>query len=509
LKPSGLGRSFGRSGQGLPGADREGFCEVAIREDARTRSAARVATDRDALELFAQSLCPTDEVAMEATGPAMEIARTLEPHVARVVVANVQEVRAISHTRVKSDRFDARTLAELLSAGMLEEVWVPDAETQALRRRVARRAALVRQRTRAKNEIHAALARCLLGRSPVSDLFGKQGRAWLCEQELGEEESETVSGCLRQIDFLEDEVAMIDQRLARWAAGSQDARRLMSIPGVGAGVDVTLMAAIGDISRFSPPRQLVAYLGLDPKVRQSGDEPARHGRISKRGNAQARSVLVEAAWIAVRQPGPLCAFGERIRARKGAQVTAVAVARKLACPCLAAAHYGRGLRLRAAFPRARQGTPRGTQRRGATPPETSRRPADLRKLSRARRRARARGTGRGGLPASDHRLEGNRASKNRRRRDTWARIFKAVKAASNAAGTSPNACALARRHRRPTGTVARSHATRSRDLTFIRRRSGAQSPRSRRRLSDGGFRTRRISPVKRASGLRAHSENRS
>jgi transposase len=311
----------------------QGFCEVAIREDGKTRSAGRVETGRAALELFAGSLCPTDEVVMEATGPAMEIARILEPHVARVVVANAQDVRAISHARVKSDRFDARTLAELLSAGMLEPVWVPDAETSALRRRVARRVALVRQRTRAKNEIHATLARRLLGRSPVSDLFGKQGRAWLSEQELGTEEAETVVGCLRQIDFLDGEVAMIDQKLSEWAVGSKDARRLMSTPGVGAGVAVTLMAAIGDISRFSSPRQLVAYLGLDPKVRQSGDEPARHGRISKRGNAQARSVLVEAAWVALRQPGPLCAFGERIRARKGAQVAAVALARKLACLC--------------------------------------------------------------------------------------------------------------------------------------------------------------------------------
>jgi transposase len=311
----------------------QGFCEVAIREDGKTRSAGRVASDRGALELFAGSLCPTDEVVMEATGPAMEIARILEPHVARVVVANAQDVRAISHARVKSDRFDARTLADLLSAGMLESVWVPDAETSALRRQVARRAALVRQRTRAKNEIHATLARCLLGRSPVSDLFGEQGRAWLEAQDLAEEEAETLTGCLRQIDFLDGEVAMIDRKLSEWAAGSKDARRLMSIPGVGAGVAAALMAAIGDISRFSSSRQLVAYLGLDPQVRQSGDEPARHGRISKRGNAQARSVLVEAAWIAIRQPGPLCAFGERIRARKGAQVAAVAIARKLACLC--------------------------------------------------------------------------------------------------------------------------------------------------------------------------------
>ncbi len=311
----------------------QGFCQVAIREDGKTRQAGRVETDRDAIELFAGSLCGSDEVVMEATGPAMEIARIIKPHVARVMVANAQKVRAISHARVKSDRFDARTLAELLSAGMLEPVWVPDAGTSALRRRVARRAALVRQRTRAKNEIHATLARCLLGRSPVSDLFGKKGRAWLSEQQLGIEESETVAGCLCQIDFLDTEVAAIDRKLSEWAAGSKDAKRLMSIPGVGVGVAVTLMAAIGDISRFSSPRQLVAYLGLDPKVRQSGDEPARYGRISKRGNAQARSLLVEASWAAMRQPGPLRAFGERIRARKGSQVAAVAVARKLTCLC--------------------------------------------------------------------------------------------------------------------------------------------------------------------------------
>jgi transposase len=307
------------------------FCEVAIREGTKTHSAGRVATERETLEVFAASLCPTDEVAMEATGPAMEIARILEPHVARVVVANAQEVRAISHARVKSDRFDARTLANLLGAGMLESVWVPDAETQGLRRRVARRAALVRQRTRAKNEIHAALSRSLLGRSPVADLFTAEGRAWLQAQELGEEEAETVAGCLRQIDFLDGEVAEIDCKLAKWTVSSPEAKRLMSIPGVGAGVAVTLMAAIGDVSRFSGQRQLVAYLGLDPKVRQSGEEAPRHGRISKRGNAQARSALVEAAWMTLRQPGPLRAFGERVRARRGAQVAAVAVARKLAC----------------------------------------------------------------------------------------------------------------------------------------------------------------------------------
>lgn len=306
-------------------------CEVAIHEGEKTRSAGRISTDREELELFAQSLDPSDQVVLEATGPAFEIARILKPHVARVVVANAAEVRAISHARVKSDRFDARTLARLLHAGMLESVWVPSAEIGALRRRSARRAALVRQRVRAKNEVHAALVRCLLGRSPASDLFGAAGREWLASQELPGEEAETVAGCLRQIDFLDSEIGEIDSRLAQWAVSSPETKRLMGIPGVGVGVAVTLMAAIGEISRFPTQRHLVAYLGLDPKVRQSGEGPPRHGRISKRGNAQARSALVEAAWMAIRSPGPLRAFGERIRVRKGSQVAAVAVARKIAC----------------------------------------------------------------------------------------------------------------------------------------------------------------------------------
>jgi transposase len=242
----------------------QGFCPVAIREAGKTRSAGRVETDRAELELFARSLDRSDQVVLEASGPALEIARIVEPHGARVVVGNPSELRAIAHARVKSDRFDARTLAELGDAGVLEAVWVPPAEIAALRRRVARRAALARQRTRAKNEVHAVLARCLLGRSPVADLFGRSGRAWLSRQAPPAEERETVDGCLRQLDFLDAEIRAIDRRPAGWALSSPEARRPMTIPGVGVGTAVTSMAAIGEIARFSSPRKLVAYLGLDP-----------------------------------------------------------------------------------------------------------------------------------------------------------------------------------------------------------------------------------------------------
>lgn len=309
------------------------FCEVAISDEGRVTRGERFATTPEAVEVFARTLRPDDEVVLEATGGSVRIARILEPHVRRVVVANAADVRAISWARVKSDRFDARTLARLLAADMIPGVWVPDEDTLALRRRVARRAALTRQLVRAKNEVHAVVMRCLLGRPPVSDLFGVKGRRWLAAQDLPDAEVETAASGLRQIDFLGAEIKAIDELIAKTATGSPEFRRLMTIPGVDIGTAAAVMAAIGDIHRFNSPRELVAYLGLDPTSRQSGEQPIVGGRISKRGNPQARSLLVEASWTTIRSPGPLRAFHERVRAKRGPNKAAVAVARKLTVLC--------------------------------------------------------------------------------------------------------------------------------------------------------------------------------
>jgi hypothetical protein len=105
--------------------------------------------------------------------------------------------------------------------------------------------------------------------------------------------------------------------------------RLLQLPGVSPTTAATLMAAIGDVSRFPTARHLVGYLGLNPRVRQSGSGPARHGRISKHGPGAVRAVLVEAAWVAARSPGPLRAFWERTAARRGGNIATIALARKL------------------------------------------------------------------------------------------------------------------------------------------------------------------------------------
>lgn len=280
------------------------FCEVAIKDGKEVRSAGRIKTNRAELELFAKSLGADDQVALEATGPSLQIKRLIEPHVGRVVIANTRKLRAIAEAKVKTDKVDARTLCELLAAGFLPEVFGPDDETRALRRRLSRRAALVRQRTRAKNELHAVLARNLKGRPPMTDVFGVRGRAWLSALELPADERETVAGCLRQVDFLDREVKEAERVLARSALDSEEIRRLISVPGVNLVSAATFWATVGDIGRFSSPKKLVSYLGLDPRVRQSGESPARHGRISKQGSPAARHMLCEAAWIVVRTPGP-------------------------------------------------------------------------------------------------------------------------------------------------------------------------------------------------------------
>jgi transposase len=191
----------------------------------------------------------------------------------------------------------------------------------------------VRQRTRLKNRVQSILHRNLVPRCPAADLFGHKGRAWLAEQELPLDERQAVNALLRQLDFHGEELKLVDAELARVALRREEVKRLMTIPGVDATVALSIVAAVGDFGRFSSAQKLVSYLGLNPRVRQSGGQPASHGRITKHGRAHARGMLVEAAWVAAKIPGPLRAFYERVRARRGMQIAVVATARKLAVLC--------------------------------------------------------------------------------------------------------------------------------------------------------------------------------
>jgi transposase len=459
------------------------FCEVAIADGGDVRLAGRVETRPAALVLFAQSLAASDQVALEATGNALAIARIIEPHVERVVLCNPKAVKGLTQGGPKTDKVDASTLAKLLAGGFLPEVWAVDEPTRVLRRRVARRAQLVKQRTREKNQVHAILIRNLKGRPPMTDLFGVEGRRWLAEQELPTDEREMVEACLRQIDFLDREVGAVDKALAELALASAEMRRLMTLPGVSAVTAAALMGAIGDISRFPTARHLVSYLGLDPRVRQSGSEPARHGRISKQGPGEVRDLLVEAAWHAARTYGPLRAFAERVASRRGANVAIIAVARKLV---VIAWHM----------------LTRGEDYAFALPSLVREKLRKLELLTGAERRQGRRNPVRVFATKDQHQLEKELAAQAeiayRRLVQDWQPVMKKKGAGAapgrascgpssapgSAAGHSPASCALARSHPHLPQLSQRSDDA-STDLTFIRSRRGTASDRVRARSAWG------------------------
>lgn len=305
------------------------FAEVAILEaPGREPRRRRIQTTPAALRAFAAELGSEDQVVLEATTNTWAIAELLRGRAGRVVVSNPLRTRAIAEAKVKTDAVDAATLAHLLAAEFIPEVWVPDERTRALRRRVAQRAALVRQRTQLRNRVHSILHRNLVD-APHSDLFGLAGRRWLAEVALVEEEAAELQAALRLLEPFEREIERADRHLAALALGEERVALLMTAPGIGPITALALVGVIGDVTRFARPNKLVGYLGLDPRVRQSGERPARLGSISHQGAAHARGLIVEAAHAAVRSPGPLRAFFQRVRARRGEQKAIVAVARKL------------------------------------------------------------------------------------------------------------------------------------------------------------------------------------
>jgi transposase len=306
------------------------FAEAVMLEDGAVRRLGRVGMTRDHLAAFARALTHDDHVVVEATGNASAVAEVIRPHVGRVVVANPRQVRLIAEARLKTDVIDATVLARLYASGFLPEIWIPDEATLGLRRQVTRRTQIVRQRARLKTIVQSILHAHLVPPCPHADLFGPRGRAWLLAQPLPPDEGDAVGRHLREYDRLSEDLRVVERELARNARADPNVTRLMTIPGVDMVVAVGLIAAIGPVARFAGPDRLVAYLGLNPSVHQSGEGRPRHGRITKQGRTHARTMLVEAAWQAVRGPGPLRAFFQRVSSRRGPHVAAVAVARKLA-----------------------------------------------------------------------------------------------------------------------------------------------------------------------------------
>lgn len=218
-------------------------------------------------------------------------------------------------------------MAQLLRCDFLPQVWEPDAKTQRLRWVTARRAGLVMDRTAIKNRIHAVLHLRLIT-SPIKDLFSKVGRVWLQNVPLDAEGRSAIDSDLRLFDNIEIEIAEQEKLLAELAFEDERAKLLMTMPGVDITVALTLIATLGDISRFRDGDHASSYMGLVPSTKQSANN-CYHGAITKQGSGHARAMMVQAAQRVAQHPGPIGNFFRRLSKRKNRNVAVVATARKL------------------------------------------------------------------------------------------------------------------------------------------------------------------------------------
>jgi transposase len=327
---------------------------------------------RAALEHFARThLGPTTRVALEATFHTWAIVAVLQPFVAAVVVSNPLRTKAIAQAKIKTDRVDALVLAQLLRADYLPQVWTPDAATQQLRRLTSRRGALVHDRTRIKNRLHAVLHHRLLPVPPGLALFTPRGQAWLASLDLDPAGRAAIASELRLLAALEQELAGLTGTLAQLGAPDPRLRLLLTLPGVDLAVAQTLLAALGDVTRFRDGAHAASYLGLVPSTRQSATA-CYHGPITKQGARQARWLLVQAAQHLGTHPGPLGHCFRRLARTKNRNVAVVAIARKLVV--IAWHLLATGQPYRYAVPRTTQTKlarlrvlATGVRRRGGTP----------------------------------------------------------------------------------------------------------------------------------------------
>ena len=300
----------------------------------------RFATTRESFLAIAAELREGDTAALEVTTNSASIARLIRSgSPARVIVSNPIKTKTIAQAKIKTDKIDARVLAELARVGYLPEVWLPDEDTEALRQFITDRVSLVRRRTECKNVVHSVLHRNMVHQER-SDLFGASGRRWLdglirgasLESPVPELDRMRMGSLLNEVDRIDALVADLESVIASYVALRPHLKdqmdRLLSVTGVNLVVAASLIGTIGDIGRFPDKKKLAAYFGVVPSTYQSGDT-SRNGRITKQGRAEARWLVIEAAEVLRRSPGPMRALYARIQRKRNHNVAVVAVARKL------------------------------------------------------------------------------------------------------------------------------------------------------------------------------------
>lgn len=282
-----------------------------------------------ALRAFFADLGPF-QASVEATASYHWFVELIEPLAQRVVLAHPKKLRIIAESRNKSDRVDARVLAEFLAHG-----WTPEAHRPTPRQREHRvllrhRQCLVRQQTSIRNKIRRIASDHNADRR---DLFSKCGLVYLATVPLSASERFAVDQLLVLLRTLHEQLLAVKQRIRQFAtvAPPREARHravLRSIPGVGEVTSEVVIAELGDVSRFRSAKQVAAFAGLAPGRRESAGR-ARDLPITKQGSGLLRWVLVEAAWQLARRSTHWHGVAAALAKRRGKRRAIVAVARRL------------------------------------------------------------------------------------------------------------------------------------------------------------------------------------
>jgi transposase len=280
----------------------------------------------------------TDALVVESTSNAWDFYDQVAPLVGQAVVANPRLVKLIAGGRVKTDKVDTLSLAKLLATGFIPTVWVPPLEVREARGLLAHRRRLVRNRTMVTNRLQSVLQRHNLA-GPEGEPFRAANRPWWDKLSVSPTEQLRVRQDLATLAHLAEQITELDTevvRLSTSAPWANQATYVMQLPGFSVLLTMTVLAAIGDVTRFESAKKLVGYAGLGASVHSSG-ATHRTGHITKTGRRELRWALVEAAWSAVRYTCPTAGAGhpywkaefERLARRMPDNKAIVAIARKL------------------------------------------------------------------------------------------------------------------------------------------------------------------------------------
>jgi len=276
------------------------------------------------------------ELVVEATASYEWFLRLVEPHASRIVLAHPGKLRVIAESTRKSDKLDARVLAEFLARDMIPRAHRPTPRLRAHRSLVRHRQYVQQRITAVKVKLRRILSDYNADRR---DLFTRAGRRALAKFELSSTDRFRADELSSLLDYLQRCLERANERLRAFAAqgtaAEQEARSLLrSIPGIGEVTSEVVLAELGDVQRFHTAKGAVAYAGLAPGWRESAGK-RKDLPIEKRGSRLLRWALIESAWQFVRYNPRWRAVFERLARRTGKKKAITAIARRLLCVMVA------------------------------------------------------------------------------------------------------------------------------------------------------------------------------